>query len=158
MNDTSIGNTGSGATTSGPWTFQLYSTLYTSVSDTWAPVSGGRTAPGNSMAAAITDFLAGKTLTMPLSLGRALAGAGAGAGLTSRALGQNTGAETVTLTSANMPVGTPTNASASGNNFITNSGTTSFRVPQSAGIYSQGSATPVATMQPTSFMNVFIKL
>jgi len=98
MNDGSIGNVGSGATTRAHAdTFQLYKTIWDSVLDAWAPVSTGRGAT------AIADFLAGKTLTLPRSLGRALAGAGSGAGLTARALGEYLGEETHTLTIPEIP-------------------------------------------------------
>jgi len=162
MNDGTIGNTGSGATNaSGPYTFQLYSTIYTAVSDTWAPVSGGRTAPGNTMANAIADFIAGKTLKLPLSLGRALAGAGAGATLSSRDLGQNTGLEQYTLVSTNLPaswsgsISTLTNSTGTSGSSIHpgvsgTDTTVTFKTP--------GGSQPFSIMQPTSFMNIFIKL
>lgn len=159
MNDGTIGNVGSGATNAaGSYTFQLYSTIYTSVSNTWAPVSTGRTSPGNTMANAITDFLAGKTLTLPLSLGRALAGAGAGSGLTARALGENEGAETVVLTGPNLPFGTPYNTGGSGSATVLVSATNKVPASDSSTPYIQGANSPVSILQPTSFFNVFIKL
>jgi len=103
MDDTTIGTVGTGATYAGEDMFQLYATIYTCVSDTWAPVSGGRTAPGTTTANAVTDFIAGKTLTMTKTLARALAAAGAGSGLTARVLGEFTGAETHVLTVAELP-------------------------------------------------------
>src|SRR6185436_15079398 len=64
MNDGSIGNVGSGATNrANKDTFQLYKTIWDGVIDTWAPVSTGRGA------SAVADFVAGKTLTLPKSLG-----------------------------------------------------------------------------------------
>lgn len=164
MNDTTIGNAGSGATTAGDFTFQLYSTIYTSVIDAWAPVSGGRTAPGNTMTTAIADFLAGKTLTMPLSLGRALAGAGTGAGLTARVLGQNVGSETITL--AAMPL--HNHAATVGNFLTTGSGSSDVVGGGNIGTIGVTAATGGGTlnvrgaadgnMEPTTFFNVFIKL
>ena len=161
MDDKTIGNAASGATSrANKDTFQLYSTIYTSVLDTWAPVSTGRTAPGNTMAAAITDFLAGKTLTLPKSLGRALAGAGSGAGLTATVLGENKGAETVTLAGTNLPPGTPFNAINTGNlpQVATNPASTANVPLSSIGPYTGGSGVPVNIIQPTSYFNVFIKL
>ncbi len=160
MNDGTIGNVGSGATNrANADTFQLYSTIYTSVIDTWAPVSTGRTAPGNTMAAAITDFLAGKKLTLPLSLGRALAGFGTGAGLTARVLGQNTGAETVALTGPNLPAGTPYNPAAGTGDFVfTSAGPAHVPGNNAGSAWQFGTATATSIMQPTSFMNIFIKL
>lgn len=151
MNDTSIGNTGSGATTAGEFTFQLYKTLWDAVINTWAPVSTGRGA------SAIADFLAGKTLTMPRALGRALASAGTGAGLTGRDLGQYSGAETSTILSANLPSTAPVNPGGTGNIPI-DPGTT-YNVPAHIGTsYTAGGDTPLSIMQPTAFMLVYIKL
>lgn len=160
MNDTSIGNVGSGATgRANKDTFQLYSTIYTSVIDAWAPVSGGRSGGGTTMANAITDFLALKTLTLPKSLGRALAGAGAGSGLTATVLGQNQGADTISLAGTNLPPGTPFNALATGNIPFTPTGAASANVPGTViGPYTGGSGVPISIIQPTSYFNVFIKL
>ena len=162
MNDTSIGNVGSGATgRANKDTFQLYSTIYTSVNNTNAPVSGGRSGGGTTMANAITDFLLNKTLTLPLSLGRALAGAGNGAGLTARVLGENVGAETISI--AAMPAHTHPGSTAPMSNLgfiqaggastvLTQLGTTAITIA------SQGGGAANGNMQPTSFFNVFIKL
>jgi hypothetical protein len=167
MNDTSIGNTESGATTAGDYTFQLYSTIYTSVIDAWAPVSTGRTGSGNTMSEAITDFLAGKTLTLPRSLGRALAGAGTGAGLTARVLGEYEGSEVITFNA--MPLHNHANStiqvgSGGGSGVHPRGQDLTFTnqafvdiTPQGGGILNtQGAAD--GNMQPTSFFNVFIKL
>lgn len=159
MNDGSIGNVGSGATTrANVDTFQLYKTIWDGVLNTWAAVSTGRGAT------AVADFVAGKTLTLPRSLGRALAGQGAGSGLTSRALGEYVGVETnaITLSTANVPAHSH-NISLSINNggfgFGFASGTErvagTFTTDSGTG---SGSAFNVPTVQPTSFMNVFIKL
>lgn len=165
MNDSTIGNTGSGASVAGSYTFQLYSTIYTAVVDANAPVSGGRTAPGNTMATAITDFLANKTLTLPLSLGRAMAGAGSGAGLPSYTLGQNTGAVStaITLVAANLPPHSHTIPNTSVAGTASGGSGTSFASPVSFTLQSgngPGTSTPfsVATVQPSTFLNVFIKL
>jgi hypothetical protein len=75
MNDGTIGNIGSGATIrANKDTFQLYSSLYTTISDAWAPVVGGRSGSGVTMAEAVSDFSAGKALRLPRSMGRVLAG------------------------------------------------------------------------------------
>jgi hypothetical protein len=118
------------------------------------------------MANAITDFLAGKTLTLPRSLGRALAGAGTGAGLTARVLGEYVGSEVITI--AGMPahnhpgstiqvggggggtIPTATNLTALSTNPVT-------VAAQGGGtLNTQGAAD--GNMEPTSFFNVFIKL
>lgn len=71
MNDGTIGETGSGATTrANDDTSDLYTLIYTNFSDTLCPVTGGRGAD------AATDFAAGKVMRLPLIAGRALAVAG----------------------------------------------------------------------------------
>jgi len=103
FNDLTIGNASSSATgRANDDTESLFTLLWDNISDTWAPVSSGR---GASAAA---DFAANKTITLPKSLGRALAISGAGASLTSRAIGEVLGAESHQLTSAEMPAHTHT--------------------------------------------------
>lgn len=169
MNDGSIGNVGSGATTrANQDTFQLYKTIWDGVLDLWAPVSTGRGAT------ATADFIANKTLTLPRSLGRAMAGAGAGAGLTARALGQYLGSEVITM--AAMPSHNHTGSSASVPNLgksdtVGFSGNRGMQTDDNPGpkpvtltiaaagggtLNVQGAAD--GNMEPTSFFNVFIKL
>ena len=163
MNDGSIGNASSSATARANIdTWPLFSLLYVNISDTYAPVSGGRTAPGNTIAAAYTDWNLNKSLTLPAVLGRALASAGNGSGLTPRTLGEIVGAETHVLTTNEMPShdhGTQSPAT----DFITNgtgAGTTSGggNIGSSATTGFTGGGQAHNIMQPTSFMNVFIKL
>lgn len=154
MNDGSIGETGSGATNrANQDTFQLYKTIWDGVLDAWAPVSTGRGAT------AVADFIAGKTLTLPRSLGRALAGAGSGAGLSPRVLGEYTGAETHTLLAAELPPHSHTGLFQSSSSSTSGPGAfVAFNpVPISTG-NGPGTSTPFSIMEPTSFFNVFIKL
>lgn len=73
MDDKSIGSATSGATgRANADTSALYTLIWTNVIDQWAPVATGR---GGSAAA---DFAANKALTLPKTLGRALAGYGTG--------------------------------------------------------------------------------
>lgn len=73
MNDTSIGNASSGASgRANADTSALFTLLWTNIIDQWAPVSSGR---GASAAA---DFAANKTIALPKTLGRAMAGYGVG--------------------------------------------------------------------------------
>ena len=155
MEDKSIGNTGSGATgRTGADCFALYKTIWDSVLNTWAPVSGG---PSRG-ASALIDFLAGRTLTLPRTLGRALAEDGSGAGLTTRDLGEWLGAETVQLVNANMPLTVPVSSAVTGSHTVAVAGA-GVNVPGGAGvIWTQGSDTAVNKMQPTTFMNFYIKL
>jgi hypothetical protein len=162
MNDTTIGNTGSGATTAGAFTFQLYKTIWDGIDNAWAPVS-----TVSRGASAIADFLAGVTIKMPRSLGRALAGAGAGAGLTSRALGQYLGSEVITIaamplhnhpgSTVNLAVGNQGTNPTGFNTSANNNSSPLIIAPQGGGILNvQGAAD--GNMEPTSYFNVFIKL
>ena len=158
MNDGTIGNIDSSATlVAADYAFQLYSTIYCSVVDAWAPVIGGRTAPGNTMAAAVTDFLALKPLTLPRSLGRALAGAGAGQGLPTYVLGEYEGAATSTALIEHSHTATTGGFFQVGSTTTTGGGTgTNFTVVSATS--PAGSGSSFSLLQPTSFFNVFIKL
>ncbi len=161
MNDSTIGNVGSGANVAGAFTYQLYKTIWDGISNTWAPVSTGRGAT------ATADFIANKTLTLPLSLGRMLAGAGTGAGLTARVLGESLGSEVITIAGmpshnhpgSTIPFTTATiqqgNAGVVGGTQIVASAVTV--AAQGGGtLNTQGAAD--GNMPPSSFMNIFIKL
>lgn len=167
MNDGSIGNISSAATTrANSDTFPLYSTLYLNVSDTYAPVSGGRTAPGNTIGSCVTDFLANKPISLTKSLGRALGNIGmpsSGGSGTTWALGQTTGEENHTLTIAEMPSHNHPGTSIPFSNQPASRGgggadTVTQLNPFNVTIAPQGGGTGHNTMQPITFMNVFIKL
>jgi len=153
MNDGSIGNAASGATTrANADTVALFTLLWNNIIDTWAPVSGGRGAN------AAADYAANKTLTLPKELGRAICVAGAGSGLTSRALGEKLGEETHLLTIAEMPSHThplnlPGFSGGQTPNLDTNGGA---GANYTSGATGGGGAHNV--MQPSSFMNVMVKL
>jgi hypothetical protein len=94
MNDGTIGNAASGATTrANADTQALFVHFWTVTADAQCPVSGGRGA------SAIADFNANKTIALPKVLGRALAIAGTGAGLTARVLGLAMGAQDAVVVS-----------------------------------------------------------
>lgn len=156
MNDTSIGNVSSGADTEGAYTFQLYKTLWDGVSNTWAPVSSGRGAT------ALADFLAGKTLTLPRTLGRAIAQAGTGSGLTARDLGEWMGDQANSIVAANLPDhlhdASPANFVNTGSGGVFSSGGSGGSTGVTGGITGFTSVTPFNVMQPTTFMQVYIKL
>lgn len=160
--DGTIGSASSGATTrANADTAALYALIWNGVSNTYAPVSGGRGAN------AAADFAANKTIALPKVLGRALAVAGAGATLTSRALGETVGAETHTLTAAeqaDMPVtGSTTNAAA----VFFPSGASVGGLAGGATFYNavldisgtaDGGGGAHNNMQPSSFWNFMVKL
>ena len=159
MNDGTIGNAASGATTrANADTAALFTRLWTNISNTWAPVSSGR---GASAAA---DFAANKTLTLPRALGRALAGSGAGSGLTARALGEFLGEETHLLTSGESGLREHQHimwrygASIGGGSVevLVPSGTDTL----TGGVYGGGLGALSAhnNMSPETFMNFAIKL
>ncbi len=161
MDDGSIGNEGSGATNrANADTFQLYKTIWDGVLDAWAPVSTGRGA------SAVADFVAGKTLTLPRSLGRALAGAGNGLGLTARFLGEYLGAEKISINAmplhnhpgSSIVAGLGQPMAAGGGAALIAAGTYGVTVaPQGGGVLNTSGAAD-GNMPPTSFFNVFIKL
>jgi microcystin-dependent protein len=98
LNDTTLGNSSSGATgRANDDTEALFTLLWNNTANADCAVSSGR---GASAAA---DFAANKTIALPKALGRAMGIYGAGATLTSRALGAIVGAETHTLTTPEMP-------------------------------------------------------
>jgi len=173
-NDGTIGDASSGATYANSNAQALFTLIYTNVSDTWAPVTGGR---GASAAA---DWAAHKKIALTKMLGRALAIGGAGSGLTSRALGQNLGEEAHVQTSSEMAVhghgvsdpGHVHSIDGGAGNFVTTqTGGTNNPVTGSTlstpntdtaatglTVSNAGSAAAANVMQPTSFLNAMIKL
>lgn len=176
LNDGTIGSAASGATRASADTKNLYCALYLNVSDTYAPVTGGRS--GSNQAACDADFAANKPIALTKVLGRALAVSGSGSGLTSRALGLTTGGETIALGTSNLPPYTPSGTVTTylssreylfspqytlylpGGSLIITAGnygditaTSSF-----SGSAQGGTSAPFSVMQPTSFFNVMIKL
>ena len=138
VDDGTIGNAASGGTTrANADTADLFAHLWSTFSDAICPVSTGR---GVTAAA---DFAAGKTIKLSAMLGRALVVAGAGSGLTSRALGDKTGTETSTATTT-LPVSGTALGYGGDNSFV-------------RGAQNYTSAA-FSVVQPSSFVNVFIKL
>jgi hypothetical protein len=107
-NDGSIGSAASSASSrKNIDTWPLYNLLYISMLDVWAPVSSGRTAPGNTTATAYVDFSANKTLTLTRNMGRVLAGLNPLLNITSTfAAAASTDLLTISSTT-NYPTGTP---------------------------------------------------
>lgn len=182
MNDQTIGSVSSGASFASATAYSLYTLAWNNFADADAPVSSGR---GASAAA---DWAANKTLTLCKTLGRALGISGSGSGLTARALGHVVGEETHLLATGEMPSHahaititevahahtTGIDFSAAGGSAIA-SGASSGTVNASPSTSSVktgldtliNAATAAATtggggthnnMQPTTFLNVMIKL
>lgn len=153
--DGTIGSASSGATSrANADTEDLYTLLWDNISDTYAPVSGGR---GASAAA---DFAADKPIALTKQLGRALVIGGAGSGLTSRALGQTFGNEQATLATTNLPAITLTMQWSSANGGDTGNfyGQPASTLDRSRNYSLGGSATPFDISQASAVWNVMIKL
>lgn len=176
--DGSIGNATSGATTrANADTQALFTLLWNNIPETWCPVQTSAGAPVSRGANAAADFAANRRLVLPKMIGRALAVAGAGAGLTSRALGQTYGQETVALTAAqngphahgvNDPghphdvpdIGQNNSGEGGGPDQVLIPSGTRQTAPAPTGISIQqsGNGAPHENMQPSTFANVMIKL
>jgi hypothetical protein len=169
MNDGTIGSGSSGATYANANASALYELWWANVSNSYAPVTGGRGVSG------VADFMANKPMGMPLILGRAMAFAGAGVGLTSRALGQFLGDENLQSHTHTTSVSDPghvhhitstAETTNNGNGYVpaaqlngtetggnTDSATTGIGVTvNSSGTGSGGN------IQPSAFMNLMVKL
>ena len=171
MNDGTIGNASSGGTTrANADTSALFTLLWNNTADADCAVSSGRGAN------AAADFAADKTIALPKALGRALAVYGAGSGLTSRALAKIIGTETHALTEAELAShahavvdnghlhstgGQGVNYASGGANPSMESGSGVYNTASATtgiSIAAAGSGTAHNNMQPTTFLNVMIKL
>lgn len=175
-----IGDGSSGATIrANADTSDLFSLYWQHYSNTLCPVSGGR---GATPAA---DFAAHKTISIPAGAGRVLGVVGNPPDLTTnRNLGDILGGETITIITANLPAYTPSgsiangtitfpnvniSSAAGGGNSFTFGGfsasvneTAALGPVQAASVFTGtaqgGTSTPISQYQPTTFVNVMIKL
>ena len=143
----------------------LFNLLYNNFSNSILHIqtSAGVETTRSSLSA---DWSARKRMPLPKVFGRALAGAGAGSGLSSRTLGAITGAETVTLTTSQIPAHTHTltlkmahgksGGAASDARFSNGDAWTDDT--RTATPNSVGGGNSHNNMQPTVFLNVMIKL
>lgn len=178
--DGTIGDGSSGASIrANADTAALFALYWTNYSNTLCPVSSGR---GVS---AVADYAAHKTITLPVGAGRVFGLAGAGSGLTSRTVGSSVGGEILTLIRSDLPnasitvtvtdpghvhsialwnssgVGGGAAISASSNiNVITSTTTASATTGITAAFNMNGNVTQTtpSLMQPTTFINMMIKL
>lgn len=178
-NDGSIGSAASGATTRAnadtEALFKLMWNIPACVVQTYTGATSSKTT-------ASQDWLNNKRLVLPKVLGRALGIAGSGDGLSVRDLGGIVGAESITMEIENMPAhnhnlctanfgfgqGTYVvgniraaanrNADFSGNMVIRPDWRNDDSLYTQGIGYSNGNGTPIDNMQPTSFLNLMIKL
>jgi microcystin-dependent protein len=176
MNDGSIGDASSGATTlASVLTKPLFTLIYNNIVDTWAPLqtSGGGATTRGAQGSAATAYAAHCRIVLPPMLGRALAIAGAGSGLTARALGQSLGEENHQLTTTEMPIhnhsasdsghahSVPIGLTLAGNGGPANapgSGTTTGTGFANVSIGNTGGNGFHNNMQPSSFLTAMVAL
>lgn len=161
-NDQTIGSSFSGASQVGNNVLPLFLLLWT-LSSAFVPIFDSSGAPSTRGVSAIADFNADKRLQLTLTLGRVLGSAGSGSGLTPRVLGQTTGAENVTLVPGNLPPHlhsyTNHSASSASRSYQASSGSAGAQVLNTTDGSDHGlSSNPFGIMQPTLFLNCFIKL
>jgi hypothetical protein len=170
MNDGTIGNAASGATTrANADTLALFTHLWNVTANADCAVL-----PAGRGATAAADYTANKTIALPKALGRALAAYGAGAGLTARALAQTVGAEDAVVVAhthlATSVVTDPTH-SHPGGFALGGGGATSGSGTQQAATSAAATGITVATtnastgvsgtganVPPTTYLNVMVKL
>ena len=179
FDDGTFGSASSGSSNSNSVANQaLFNILFAApFTDATAPMltSTGSATTRAAQGTAAAAWAANCRMSLPKTLGRALAIAGSGSGLTARTMGQTVGTETDTLATANLPPYTPAgsvtstvNQSVTGNsNQLAGNGSFSSAFINSAivptvtstftGTAQGGTSTPFSNMQPTSFLNAFVK-
>jgi hypothetical protein len=158
MNDTTIGNAGSGATgRANIDTWFLFNKLYNNFTNTQCPVSGGRT--GN----AANDWGLGKTIRLPLTLDNIAANASSAG---THTFGESDGLNAANLILAEIPNhrhDDPTNGqfviSAGGTPIQTGSGSGQIQTASTTGLINgYPGQQPVSRVQPTIYLTYMIKL
>lgn len=167
MNDGTIGSASSGATTRANIdTFQLFDLIWNlfQANQTLAPMFTSAGVPVAYGADSVTDFVANRRLSLTRNAGRVMAGVGTGSGLTARSIGQIAGGEVNTI--ATMPShshsATFNNAIAFVGSNVGGGGTPTYRQDSGTNlginVSNTGGGATDGNLQPTVFMNVFIKL
>ena len=178
VDDGTIGDAESGATTRANADCEdLFTYLWDNHTDTVCPVTGGRGASAED------DWTAGKTMQVGTWLGRALGVAGAGSGLTERGVLETLGEEEHTLAMVELPAegvafttgsagthahGLPTPTSGDGHYVLTGGDVgaeySSESTPSGGAHTHNGTTDDLGdgdahnNMQPSTFINLFIKL
>ena len=98
-----IGNETSGASIAQAWTWTLFEFLWSEYPNSICPVLTAAGQSVNRGASALADYQANRRITLPDCRGRVVVTAGTGQNLTLRERGDAIGAETHTLTIAEMP-------------------------------------------------------
>lgn len=154
--NTTFGNTGSGATYQGSLYFNLYKFLWEHILDTYAPV----TPPGRGVSA-LADFNANKNIRVPFTSQRAMINFFNGGYQNGEAVGQSS----VTLSIANLPAHTHTLAKnltqTSASPFLTAGSSSNGQIPASPPVVttgSTGSGTPFNIIPPETVVAFWIKL
>lgn len=189
FNDGTIGDANSGANHANADSLSVFTDLFNNISDANCPIltSIGAATTRVAQIDAATAWAAHCRITLPKSLGRALAAAGSGSGLTTRTLGATAGEENHTLTQSELSIalGTATSnsvvtdpghyhtlgAGGAGGN-LQNGGTiindagaghvaaafTNISVTTTTTITNSAGGNAHNNMQPTIFLNAMIKL
>jgi hypothetical protein len=177
MNDGTIGNASSGATTrANADTQDLFTLLFDNINDTNAPIltSAGAATTRAAQTNAVTAWTNNCRMSLTRQLGRALAVGGTGAGLTARALGETLGEERHAQSVAEMAphghggrttfnylwawAGVTITYGGTEPNVLVAVNSNSISTSTAVTIDAAGAGTPFNVMQPTSFWNVMIKL
>lgn len=187
FDDGTIGDASSGATYANVAALALFTLLYNSpFTDANCPIltSAGAGTTRAAQTSAATAWAAHCRISLPKTLGRALAISGSGSGLTTRVLGAVAGSETHSIVVGEIPTLTSVNAAQAisvastvndilrggvSDNFSSTAGSGEFDLLTKNTItstgnnsisvtYTNGSQTALSLMQPEVFLNAMVKL
>lgn len=181
FNDSTFGSAASGASSANIANLALFNMLFASpFTDATCPLltSTGAATTRAALGSAAAAWAANCRMSLPLTLGRALAVAGSGAGLTSFTMGQTTGENTHLLVTGEMPThnhgvsdgghvhaqnASPAGGSSGGiiqanvSGVYTNTGANTGLATTGISIQNAGGGGAHNNMQPSSFMNCIVK-
>ncbi len=163
--DGTIGNATSNATHVGIGTYALFIVIWNGVNNTYAPIYDSAGVASIRGATANADYIANKRLSLTKAAGRVIADAiGSGAVLGEYGGGAST---SVTLAPANLPPhghlvdaqdGATMIAPGGGTPMQVGNGVNNPALESDGGVGLLGQAFDVSTIQPTVYLNCFIKL